>query len=151
MENFRNLLFKLESYWVNENVPILNKLNPGLKNAQRSIDEFTGIITEEVWELYSWKNGVNATSGDFIGNLKIFEMGIFLPLDSAINIQKQMANTQFGWDSHMFVLFESGGGDYYIIESNPAWNSYGRIFYHSIGAIEFDRIISKYDSLYTLF
>ena len=150
-KSLKSLLYELESLWRNEKAPILDKLNPGLKNPEKEIYGFSGVLPNEVWELYSWKNGVNATSKDLIGNLKIFQMGIFLPLEKAIDIEKEMIGTEFGWDSNKFVLFESGGGDYYLIDGNTSANSYGMLFYHSIGSVEFETIISQYDSLYALF
>ena len=150
-EDLSILLGKLEDYWRSTKAPILNKLNPGISYKTDTIKGFTGILPSEVWELYQWKNGVKPAAGDTIGELKIIEMGIFDSFEHAQQLQQEMANDPYGWDSSKFILFESGGGDYYLIDAGIDSPSYGQIFYHSVGSPEFNRIISIYDSLYALF
>jgi len=108
-------------------------------------------LPDEVWDLYSWKNGVNPTAEDSIGNLSIFELAVFVSFQEAMDIQKSMAGSEYGWDKNKFPLFTSGGGDYYLIEGDISKNEYGSIYYYFPGAVDFERMISQYDSLYTLF
>jgi hypothetical protein len=66
-KSLKTLLQQLESFWKKENAPILEKLNPGLKKTGIEIAKFSGILPNEVSELYGWKNGVNPTREDLIG------------------------------------------------------------------------------------
>jgi hypothetical protein len=146
------ILNELTAVWEKNNAPILDKLAPGIDISGESIPSFTGELPKEVRELYRWKNGIRTgNSQDLIGALKIFELGIFMPFDRVKLIQQEFANDELGWDAAKLPLFEGGGGEYFLIECDAALDTYGCIYYHSIGQVDFDRIISIYDSLYTLF
>lgn len=109
------------------------------------------IFPDDVIKLYKWKNRVNTNPGNAIGNLWLFPMGIFLPFKRAMEIHSYMTKQEYGWDKDKFPLFESGGGEYFLIECNSDRPTHGMIFLHSAGAVEFDTLISYYDSLKTLF
>lgn len=146
------ILNELTTVWQTKNAPILDKMAPGIDISGESIPSFTGTLPKEVRELYGWKNGIRSDSHQqLIGTLQIFELGIFMSFDQVRLVQQGFANDEFGWDAAKLPLFEGGGGEYFLIDCNAAGDSYGRIFYYSIGDIDFDRIISIYDSLYTLF
>ncbi len=149
--NLSTLLNKLEAYWLESKAPILNKLNPGFPEIKVPIPNFTGILPEQVRELYHWKNGVKPVAGDTIGHLTFFRLGIFPSFEQARQIQRQKAGSENGWNPSKLVLFESGGGDYFLIEGNNNSASYAQIFFHSIISPEFNREIAIYDSLYSLF
>jgi len=146
------ILNELTMVWQTKSIPIRDKLAPGIDIFGESIPFFTGILPKEVRELYGWKNGIRSDNRQqLIGTLQIFELGIFMPFDQVKLVQQEFANDEFGWDTAKLPLFEGGGGEYFLIDCDSVGDSYGRIFYHSIGEVDFDRIISIYDSLYTLF
>ena len=55
-----------------------------------------------------------------------------------------------GWKAHHFPLFRSGTGEFLLIDCYEDSPTYKMILFHSVGSIDFDLIISKYDSLHTL-
>ena len=62
-----------------------------------------------------------------------------------------MAHSEMGWGEKKIPLFESGGGDFFLIECDQASNDYGKIYFYCPSAVDFQMIISMYDSLYSLF
>jgi SMI1 / KNR4 family (SUKH-1) len=145
------LLIQLEQYWIQNNTPIIKKFQPGIVFDVSRLEKFTGQLPLQVDELYKWKNGLYENERDLIGNVRIFHMGFPLRFDEILVVQSHNSGEELGWDGTMLPLFESGGGEYFLIDCNLLSESYGRIFYHSIGAIDFDLMISIYDSLFDLF
>jgi hypothetical protein len=141
----------LEDYLIKINAPIIEKLGQGIDSSESLLLKSSYDLPPDVLTLYRWKNGTNTLADDLIGNVKLFSSAIFIPIERAIEIQRSMTKDKYGWDVTKFTLFESGGGEYFLIDCDIESASYEMIFFHSIGAIEFDRIITMYDSLDALF
>lgn len=150
-KELESTLKKLEEYLIKIDAPILNKLNPGVTKIKKELNNPKVKLPTDVEVLYKWKNGIKANSKDTIGNLSLFLMGIFISYEKAKSINTEMWNKEYGWGSDMFPLFESGGGEYFLIDCNPESLSYRMIFLHSIDAVEFDTVISQFDNLNCLF
>jgi hypothetical protein len=151
-ENFTNLLDKLAILWHQQQVPIIDQFNPGVDISPAQIGNFSGELPNEVFKLYEWRNGQNIGSAStLLGELWFFNSGIFLPFETLIMVQNQMGNNEYGWNSTMLPLFESGGGDYYLIECDKFSHLYGMISFYCPSAVDFDKIITMYDSLETFF
>lgn len=148
---FYNLLIKLESFLNDTNAPILRRLNPGIP--QKTTESIFGEldIIEEIYQLYSWRNGTQIDKEAKIGEYWIFKMGMFMSAERAIECYRKKAGQDQFWDINKFPLFESRGGEYYLVDCNRNNETFGMVFFHSIGAVDFDTIITKYDSLETLF
>jgi hypothetical protein len=148
-----NLIFHdLESYWKTKGTPILSKLNHGINIEGKEINNFNGKIPYDVFHLFKWKNGIKPENNiDPIGTLSLFTLGMPLSFDEIIYIQKERAGKELGWETTKLPLFEDGGGEYFLIECDYSKNSFGKIIYFSNGSPHFNRMISIYDSLYTLF
>ncbi len=151
LNSFEKILNHLEQYWIQNNIPIVKKLQPGIEFDVRRLEKFTGHLPLQVNELYQWKNGLCENEKDLIGSVWIFQLGFPLRFDDILIEQSRQSGEKFGWESTMLPLFESGSGEYYLIDCNLLNESYGQIFYHSIGAIDFDLMISIYDSLFDLY
>lgn len=150
-DRFEELLNHLEQYWMQNNTPIIKKLQPGIEIDVNELKKFTGQLPLQVNELYQWKNGLYKNEKDLIGSVCLFQLGFPLRFDDIIVEQARRSGEELGWESTMLPLFESGSGEYFLIDCNLLNESYGRIFYHSIGSVDFDLIISIYDSLFDLF
>jgi SMI1 / KNR4 family (SUKH-1) len=148
-----NLIFHdLESYWKNHGTPILNKLQHGIIIEGNKIDNFYGELPTDLFKLFKWKNGTKPENNvDPIGSLCLFPLGMLLSFDEIIYTQKEMAGRELGWERTKLPLFEDGGGEYFLIDCDSSKSSFGKIIYFSRGAVDFNRMISIYDSLYTLF
>jgi len=139
------LLNDFEEYLISIDSPILNKLNTGVGSwDSKSVVED---LPKEVEILYRWKDGTDTKKGDSLGQLWLFNFGVFLILKEAIKTYNECAKKVEKWDEYKFPLFASGGGEFFLLECNKNKKEYGMIYYHSIGDIDIDFLITKYDSL----
>lgn len=148
MESVKLKLKLLYDLLVDINSPIIPLLQDGLTVEYiDKINKFPYKIPREVYELFCWKNGVALEDEFFLGHTWIFPGGGFFPIENSIERYEYYAGKDGYWRSSMFQIFESGGGEMYLLECDPNRGDYGMIFKHSIGDIEYDVIISIYDSL----
>jgi SMI1 / KNR4 family (SUKH-1) len=151
-QTFQDLLRELEMTWKAQDAGIVNKLMPGYIISENKIDCCNYDLPDDMIELYKWKNGIiDSYKREGVGALWMFPMGMMLSIKEICIIQRSMTQDETGWESSKLPLFESGGGEFFLIETGKSEPTYGRIYYHSIGAIDFKKIIDIYDSLYTLF
>ncbi len=137
--------------------PLIDFFQPGI--ARRDIDEKLkkeGVALQmpaEVFDLYKWRNGLKEEILDSkaIGEISLFSLGIFSSLAAAIKSYQHYAIQNKYWDEGMFPLWESGGGDFYLIDCNKKSKTYRRImFFSHIDPIVSDGVKSKFDSIETL-
>ena len=145
MQNLEKLLNQFESLLKEINAPILSLLQPGIEKFEG--DFIVQKLPNEVKALYKWRNGTTIREGLELGKLWLFNFGIFLPFNISLETYKEAANNVIQWDEYKFPLFVSGGGEFYLVDCNPSSREYGMILYHSIGDIDFDITITKYDSV----
>jgi len=151
MKSLQDILESLEQLLKEINSPLLSKLNIGLDNHLQR-DLITNLdLPEEVTAMYSWRNGTEVKPNDPLGELWIFDFGLFVSLEYAISLYKEAVDFVPKWDKYKFPLYVSGGGEYYLIECDKKKKEYGMIYFHSIGNFDFDIIITKFDSLQTFF
>jgi hypothetical protein len=108
-------------------------------------------IPEEVFTLYSWKNGTFPSEKHTLNQMWVFPGGILSSIDESIEMYQKYAGLDSYWTSSMFMLFEDGGGEMYLIDTDRNSPTYKMIIKHSIGAVDYDVIITVYDSLEALF
>jgi hypothetical protein len=70
---------------------------------------------ESLIKLFSWKNGIEHAEEYTIGELQLFTLGIFESLELAIEKYEYMALEHDYWQRGLFPVFNSCGGDYYLI------------------------------------
>lgn len=146
------LLKELEATWKKQDAPILKKLSPGSAISKNDINCCENDLPDAMIELYKWKSGiVDSFKASPAGSLKFFQMGIMLSISEICIVQRGMTEEEFGWETSRLPLFQSGGGEFFLIETDTLASAYGRIFYHSVGAVDFELVIDIYDSLYSLF
>ena len=133
------------------NAPILNILNDGIDIKVKNEVFPSNYICDDLETLYKWKNGTNLLNIQLIGNAWLIYMGSFISFDRAQTIYQSRAGEDKYWSSSMFPIFESLGGEFHLIECNMENIEFGSIYYHSIGDIDFETIIKRYDSLESLF
>ena len=66
----------------------------------------------ELHTMYQWKNGTNTWAADNLGKLWLFNFGIFLRVEKAIQLYKEAGPQIAEWDMYKFPLFVSG--EYYF-------------------------------------
>jgi SMI1 / KNR4 family (SUKH-1) len=136
--------------------PIVSSLQPGnskeitenlLKEANINL-----VIPDEVYSLYGWRNGItedDASSKDF-GEISLFTLGIFTPLNFSIDSYKESAIVKGYWAESLIPLFESGGGDYFLIDTHEKSITYKMILFYSPSNPYIHQPTSIFDSLDSL-
>ncbi len=152
MKELKSLLSKLYQVLLKKEsiLPKLLQEPISRKEIDKLIENLDIVISEDVYELFGWKNGIRTSDDYFIGQLWIFPLGGFFPIEDSIERYNYYAGKDGYWSKSMFLLFESGGGEMYLLECDENSPNYGIIFKHSIGAIDYDVIITAYDSLSAL-
>jgi hypothetical protein len=131
---------------------ILSYLQPGISkievDSSLKLANIGVFFPDEVYSLYGWKNGINEdTETKTLGELWLFKLGIFCSLDLAISNYLEWTIGAGRGSKTLFPLFESGGGDYYFIETNKHSVSYGMILYYSPSNPDLPGPTSIFDSL----
>lgn len=70
--------------------------------------------------------------------------------EKAVRYYHNFVNQDGYWINGMFPVFESLGGEFYLVDTNRSSPTYGFVFFYYRAAVNFETIISKYDSLETL-
>ncbi|HEU4554193.1 MAG TPA: SMI1/KNR4 family protein [Chitinophaga sp.] len=134
------------------NSPLVELLQPGID--RNHVDELLGrneidiALAEEVYTLYGWRNG--ASSHELHGNIELFGGGIFFPLQLGLESYEYYAIQKNHWPKGLFPLFETGGGEYYLIDCREDAVSYGMLYFFSYANPYINGIITYCDSLENL-
>ncbi|WP_137939569.1 SMI1/KNR4 family protein [Chitinivorax sp. B] len=102
--------------------PVVNLLQPGMeKNAAKSLVADTGLVlTDDIYELYEWRNGTKVVPGTILDDLHFFPGFYFLSLEDALTSYQAFKDDD-RWDKCWLPLFANGGGDFYVADlSLPA-------------------------------
>jgi hypothetical protein len=78
------------------------------------LQEVQLLPTDELTELYSWKNGTKSAQGNTLGDMHFFPGFYFMSLDKAIQAYHAWAGRE--WNLAWFPVFANGGGDFYAVE-----------------------------------
>jgi hypothetical protein len=151
MNDLQPLLAELENLLTEIDAPVMKRLNTGI-DLRESFKDGVLQLPCEVEELYKWKNGITPFREDRIGTVRFVSGMIFMSMEEAVGVHQVMsADKLTGWDFSQFPIFYSGGGEFLLIDCDPNSASYKMLLFHSIGAIDFDTIITQYDSLHSMF
>lgn len=149
-----NILFeKLTQHLIAGNSPLPGLFQDPIYKA--TVDKHVGglniTLPEEVYTLYSWHNGIIDTENYTFGQLWIFPLGIFIPIERSIEGYHYYAGKDGFWEKSMFMLLEAGGGEMYLIDCDPNSPTYCQILKHNNGAVDHDIVTPIFDSLESLF
>jgi hypothetical protein len=142
-------LLEFEFFLSESKAPILKMLNPGIEfqSAKQVLGDIQ--VPPEVLQLYSWKNGVFRDNNLALGEQWLFPMGLFLPIELAVERYRKISARKWGADK--FPLFASWGGEFFLVECHGQLQKSETVYYYNPGAVDSDIIISAYDSLLTTF
>jgi hypothetical protein len=139
------LLTELGSELKKANPELMKNLRPGLPFEE--IDRLTTTIDirlpEMARELFHWRNGTNIPEGRTIEQNWIFPLGFFMPINRAVDMYHYHHKNSDYWRKNFFLLFESGGGQIFMIDCDGNSDTYGMIYKYD------DKLITHYDSLKT--
>jgi len=143
-----DLLEELEAILRKANAQLLDQMNPRLDDEKISSYEKQVQVefSEDVRQLYRWKNGTRLSEGRTIAQQNLFGFGIFYPLQDVIGGYKAFY-PEDQLKKHMLPIFGSGGGDYLFVNVNKSGGTSGMVFLYS-PALLYTEVPSAYcDSL----
>jgi len=149
----QHILESLEDYWRKIDFPLLSRLGPGVHENSFTPVNFDGVLPDELKVLYKWKNGIKPEfARDPIGRQTLFNGGIPMALASVWQVQGLLGgDDDQGWSRSKIPIFESGGGEYYLLDCDASTAEFGRIIFYNPGSVDYELTIGIYDSLVTLF
>ena len=149
-KSLQSILVGIESKLKDIKAPILDRLKPGITE-QTVRDVFSGLdLPEQIIELYAWRNGTTVDGTEKLGETWLLPMGCFMSANRVMAVYKREAGVYDDWSLGKLPLFESRGGEYFLIDIDRQSDTRGMVFFHSSGAVDHDIIITKYDSLETM-
>jgi hypothetical protein len=106
---------------------------------------------EDLYTLYSWRNGIKMSEDASIGEMTLFSDGIFISIEEALTSYRHYVFDTGRWDKKLFPLFTSGGGDFLLIDMEPTSSTYNMIHFYSPTILLSVETVTIYDSLDNLF
>jgi hypothetical protein len=129
IDKLLNQLFELLSQ---ANAPIPDVLQPGIDKStvdrKLKAANINVALPDEVYSLYEWRNGMKSRSGYSYDRLWFFDIGTFPSLEVSILNYEAVAGQDGYWRENMIMLFESGGGEMYLIDCDEKSPTYSMIF-----------------------
>jgi hypothetical protein len=152
MNNVHTKLDIILDYLIKQNCPIVKLLQTGLtvEDINRFMIDIPISLPDEMFSLFTWRNGVNSEVENFVGATMLFPGSAFYDFSNAVNRYKEAVGYDKFWNASKFLIFDSPGGEMLLIECDPKSTHYGRIYLHDIGSPDFETLISIYDSLDSL-
>ena len=153
-EELSNSLDRLLEVLVEKESPLVARLKKGIdKDYINSIIEPHEIIfPEELFTYYGWRNGFTIGPDEFISmaSVTLFTLGNPIPVETSLEEYFEYSFVNGFWEKKYFPLFESGIGDYYLMDLDPDSSNYKMIMFYSPATPYFQGVISFSDSLQKL-
>jgi hypothetical protein len=157
MRKLTELLDKLYKILEAADSPLVLLLQEGISESYidnaLSTNGITLNLPPEVYDLYAWRNGIKGygIEPSIEGDIRLFDGGAFFPIEFAIESYIYYALRNTYWKEGLFPLFETGGGEYYLMDCKEESETYRMIFYFSLANPYIQGVISQFDSLESLF
>jgi hypothetical protein len=158
MQKLQQTLFDLDSVLRKKRIPIIRFLDNGINRSyltelfRKFKIRFDPV--EEIYSLFEWHNGINMglIENDPHSDVDtdLFTLGIPCSIERSIDAYLKYSVENNFWPSNLFPLFESSGGDYFLIDLDKNSNESKKIFFFSPSNPYFQGTISKFDSLLCL-
>ncbi|EFP97773.1 SMI1/KNR4 family protein [Vibrio caribbeanicus] len=136
------------TYLLKWQFPVCKFLNDGLEESEiRALFNSSGITpTNELIELYQWRNGTNIVQGTMLDDIQIIPGFHFLSLQDSVNNYSAMKNDK-RWNPSWFPIFANGGGDFYAVDLSQSTGDTAPIIGFILGEAEQE---IEYQSLTTM-
>lgn len=143
----------LENSLKEKNPFLFNLLKNGISQDEiiAKLSEVGLLPNQSLINLFSWRNGIIDTDYT-IGELQLFCLGIFEPLEAEIEAYQIMSLDKHLWANGLFPVFMSCGGDYYLINLGNKDFKDGAIYMYSPSLlfVEPEYMVKDLDSLLEL-
>jgi len=148
MPNNKALLTTLEQTLTKVYPSVVQKLNGGMTTGE--IDKYASLaqltFTDEIYDLFTWKNGIRQTAGGSPAQLLIFPNGIPYSLNEAVDDYDLQAVTKHLFQPNYFPLFSSGTDDILLIDLDADSDTYKMISLYSPPLLDGGDPMTIYDS-----
>ena len=120
MGNISQLLNEIEKSLQQLDYPCVDHLNSGLSSqkTQELFEEIPLQPTQDLYALYTWRNGSKDSEGITLGELAFFPGFYLMSLEESIQTYQKLRKTST-WNQSWFPIFASGGGDFYAMNLAP--------------------------------
>lgn len=152
-----NILFheyfgKLDEQLKGYNIPLNKLLQEGISRdfIDDKIRNTPISFFDELCDLYAWRNGTRFEDGAKMGQTWLFPGGCFLSIEESLRLYRGV-NRDIDWKDTMFAVFDSGGGDMYLIDCDEKSPTFKMLIRHNVAAVDYEVVITAYDSLASLF
>jgi hypothetical protein len=117
--------------------PLLSYLQAGIP--KETVDDVLGKnnveldIPEEVYSLYQWRNGLDEgkVKSKAMGEIELFRLAVFSSLNISVQSYQGSDLQNYSPSKSLFPLFESSGGEFYLIDTDKKSDTYKMIIYFS--------------------
>jgi len=146
-----NIVIKMFFNYVKPKNSLLSRLlQDGLAGVEiDGITQKSGInLTPDLYALFGFKNGFKEDVHLAFEQKLLFDNGYFLPIEKALRDYEAIKHLS---SLHLKLpIFDSGGGDFLLMDCDTKSNTYNRILFYS-PAILIIKPVTIYDSLTNLF
>lgn len=156
MQKLKHFLHDLDEVLYKKRIPIIKFFNNGVdrNNLVELFNKFAIPFDpiEELFLFFEWHNGINMALLDTEPDVDItlFTLGIPCSIEESFRAYLYYSVENSFWTTNLFPLFESSGGDYFLIDFNKNSKGFKKIFFFSPSNPYFQGTISIYDSLLLL-
>ncbi|WP_156032799.1 SMI1/KNR4 family protein [Prevotella sp. 10(H)] len=150
----KTILSNLENHLIRTKNPIENYLNENDFIQSHFVEVLNNLglkATEELIELYSWRNGLDAQKAlDINFEIKLFSMGTYIDYRSTSSLLILEQHTSKCYENkYLPIIYNGILEDPILIDLKPGSKTYGQLFYYSPKITLSMEPISIYDSLST--
>ncbi len=107
-------------------------------------------FTQDVIDLYTWRNGTKNPNEKRIGEMTLFSNGIFSSIEESKGVYEYYTVKWGIWPKGYFPIFGSGGGDYLLLNLNKDDKTSDMILIYSPPILLSVKPVTIYDSLHNL-
>ena len=125
-----------------------NKLEPPfpVSTINQSLGK-VNIDDDDLRTYYAWKNGIDYDAVLATNAFDYSSFGVMPTLEFASNVSYENNNSDHMWDSSLFPVIASFGGDFLLYNHNMEDKDYGKIFLYSTSLLCMPSEESYFDSL----
>jgi len=142
------ILNNIFSFLVNWKFPIRAYLNDavGKKYVCDKLSEIGVKPTQEMFDLYSWRNGTKVVEGTELDGVQFIPGYHIMSLEDSISQYKAMKDDS-RWSQSWFPIMANGGGDFYAVDLSQSTGPSAPIIGFILDEEEQD---VEYQSIYTM-
>ncbi|EKO3450436.1 SMI1/KNR4 family protein [Vibrio fluvialis] len=131
--NLNMILSYLESW----GAPVCGFLNKPINacEIQKHFEKINLLPTDELLELYQWKNGTKVVKGTLLDDVQLIPGFHLLNLQDSLRYYLSLKEDR-RWDSSWFPIFANGGGDFYAVDLSKSDGKKAPIIGFILGELE---------------